>query len=453
MAKNVIVTDELGKQIGLTYPKRARGLVKNGRAEYVGDCEIRMLDTHAPIVDNDNTEVNIMSNVIDFNARDFSFDKSCESNVGSRMFMTGSDGKVREVFEIGDWNWNWSQIKCEKQLEKNTDYIFRFELIGGFNQDRREKCDLVIFSDENWEDRYIYPLTGMLYQPVLSKRDKDGSFRRVYEVQFNSGEAEKTTFLFYAQHAVARILAAMDNESYAEMEDAVYEDSAKDTGCQERDNLSNLSDFVNGLVIDLSGANIGASVLNGLMQKVGSKGVIDLSGANVYDDSYNANNDVGGVITGTYEGCGAESSDDGKTAFNNVEMTEIRFAELLAEIDDGQKSVFENVTIHYSDAEELPDIGQKIDGSILCFENITLTSRALSMIVAKLGDGCIVNFGNATVTTEGIQQLMAGKTGDGVNMFFENATIPKSMVDYVCGEMGDGCNVHFGNIRHVEDNI
>ena len=32
--KNVIVTDEFGKEIGRTYPKRARGLVKNGREEY-----------------------------------------------------------------------------------------------------------------------------------------------------------------------------------------------------------------------------------------------------------------------------------------------------------------------------------------------------------------------------------------------------------------------------------
>ena len=32
--KNVIVVDEQGKQIGVTYPKRARGLVKKGRARY-----------------------------------------------------------------------------------------------------------------------------------------------------------------------------------------------------------------------------------------------------------------------------------------------------------------------------------------------------------------------------------------------------------------------------------
>ena len=75
--KNVVVTDINGKRIGATYPKRAKGLVKNGRAEYASDCEkctIRMLDTHKPTVDN--TEVNNMSKVIDFDPRDFKADKS-----------------------------------------------------------------------------------------------------------------------------------------------------------------------------------------------------------------------------------------------------------------------------------------------------------------------------------------------------------------------------------------
>ncbi len=40
MAKNVIVVDEQGKQYGVTYPKRARGLVKNGRARYLNETTI-----------------------------------------------------------------------------------------------------------------------------------------------------------------------------------------------------------------------------------------------------------------------------------------------------------------------------------------------------------------------------------------------------------------------------
>ena len=40
MEKNVVVLDEQGKKIGMTYPKRARGLVKKGRARCVDACTI-----------------------------------------------------------------------------------------------------------------------------------------------------------------------------------------------------------------------------------------------------------------------------------------------------------------------------------------------------------------------------------------------------------------------------
>ena len=85
MIKNIKVTDKQGNLIGTTYPKRAKGLVKNGRAEYISGCEIR-LNTHAPIASD--TEDKIMSKVINFNAREFKFDKRCDNNVGSRLFIT-----------------------------------------------------------------------------------------------------------------------------------------------------------------------------------------------------------------------------------------------------------------------------------------------------------------------------------------------------------------------------
>ena len=56
MEKNIIVIDTNGNQIGKTYPKRARGLIKNGRAEFVSDCEIRLLQTLFPAVISNITE-------------------------------------------------------------------------------------------------------------------------------------------------------------------------------------------------------------------------------------------------------------------------------------------------------------------------------------------------------------------------------------------------------------
>ena len=71
MEKNTIVLDELGTEIGRTYPKRARGLVKNGRAEYVDDCTIRLINAHVPtMIDDSVMEENEMSKDICFNARD-----------------------------------------------------------------------------------------------------------------------------------------------------------------------------------------------------------------------------------------------------------------------------------------------------------------------------------------------------------------------------------------------
>ena len=40
MTKNVTVVDEQGNQHGATYPKRAKGLVKNGRARFVAENKI-----------------------------------------------------------------------------------------------------------------------------------------------------------------------------------------------------------------------------------------------------------------------------------------------------------------------------------------------------------------------------------------------------------------------------
>ena len=86
-----------GKTIGATYPKRAKGLVKKGRAEYTDDHTIRLKFTHAPTVDTD-TEESKMSKVIDFNAREFRFDDTCQSldgsqvNAGIRAYVTLSFG-------------------------------------------------------------------------------------------------------------------------------------------------------------------------------------------------------------------------------------------------------------------------------------------------------------------------------------------------------------------------
>ena len=55
--KNIIVVDEKGNEYEATYPKRAKGLVKNGRAHFIEENKICLL--HPP---NLKSEDNNMSN-------------------------------------------------------------------------------------------------------------------------------------------------------------------------------------------------------------------------------------------------------------------------------------------------------------------------------------------------------------------------------------------------------
>lgn len=73
MTKNIKVTDESGRDYGCTYPKRAKGLVKNGRARFVDEnviclaCPPNRLQTNdleeAPMFNRNETPVNPNANL------------------------------------------------------------------------------------------------------------------------------------------------------------------------------------------------------------------------------------------------------------------------------------------------------------------------------------------------------------------------------------------------------
>lgn len=54
--KNVIVVDEQGNEYEETYPKRAKGLVKNGRARFVGENKICLACSLDKILEKSNME-------------------------------------------------------------------------------------------------------------------------------------------------------------------------------------------------------------------------------------------------------------------------------------------------------------------------------------------------------------------------------------------------------------
>lgn len=228
MEKNVIVTDANGNQIGTTYPKRARGLVKSGRAEFAGDCQIRLLQALSPTVISNITEEQTMSKIINFYPRDFRFDPDCASNAGQRIMISTDDGVV-EMFEIGDWNWNWTQIIQDIDVEPHTDYIFRFAMNGGHNDSKDEICQVMIFPEGGWEDRYVFPLEKSRFRPVLSKKLDEAeagcdTFLRIYDIPFSTGEYTHFRIMLVAQHCVARFYTAKELAAYTDMEDQTWEE-------------------------------------------------------------------------------------------------------------------------------------------------------------------------------------------------------------------------------------
>lgn len=268
MEKNVIVTDTNGKPIGSTYPKRAKGLLKHGRAEYVSDREIRLLHAHAPSV-NLNTEGQPMSKILEFNARDFSVDTTIEGNCATRVFVTLL-GQPVEIFEVGDWRWQWSQILCNKELEPNTDYILRFATTYGMCNTQDEHCRCIITPLEQWEERMEFDLAHSRFQPVLSKAVEDGGLLRVFEIPFRTCAATSYRILFVSQHCVTKFLPAFAPEVYADLPDQTY---------AELWTKQPQAHHAGGCSIDLSGAVLPADTLRELMRYAGAYGTIDLSGA------------------------------------------------------------------------------------------------------------------------------------------------------------------------------
>ena len=184
-----------------------------------------------------------MSNVINFSAREFRFDKTCEDNTGIRAVITTSQGNT-EAYEIGDWSWSWTQIFCDKKLEKNTDYIFRFAMTGGHNDTDDEVSLAEIYALDGyddptsaWEDRMTFALGKSRYAPVISKRDRTGLLR-VFEIPFNTGDSENWRFVLIAQHAVAAFFAPLENSAYDGLEDLTYEQWREERTAQLRDEKS-----------------------------------------------------------------------------------------------------------------------------------------------------------------------------------------------------------------------
>ena len=228
MEKNIVVTDLEGNVIGSTYLKRAKGLVRSGRADWADDGCIRLLGTNPPVAYySEYTEDFYMGQIIDFRARDFRMNAECETNVGSRQIITLGEENV-ECFEIGnafDAFGCITEIVGKKELEANTDYVFRFAISNAFSGRESASSQISIYPGDDAEAAFVYPMDRNgknRFRPALCKRDGE-ELLRVFAIPFTTEEAGSYTFVIRVQDMEVRLFPAKEAECYASLPDITYD--------------------------------------------------------------------------------------------------------------------------------------------------------------------------------------------------------------------------------------
>lgn len=232
ITKNVTVTDETGKIIGATYPRRARGLVKNGRALYVDDCTIRLSARAKP--SDDKSEVDQM-NYIFFNPREWFFGDATQQNFTSkvqksagRSFISDFNGDLVESIMLGGWNVSYAEVVSRVYpLTPDTEYSFVFWLNGGENDKSSETCQLEITFLGNNCYSNIYKLNRNFIKPILHCQGWE-----LYAIQFRTPEAKAesssagefapvsdTRFSFIAGEAPMAVKPAREPDFYKDWKD------------------------------------------------------------------------------------------------------------------------------------------------------------------------------------------------------------------------------------------
>lgn len=152
-----------------------------------------------------------------FNAREWSFNKDCKDNAGTRSFMQGPDGIVAEGFTIGNWSWNWTEIVSKTLiLPKNTLNTFTFWLNGGENDHSDEVCRFEVLFNNDYENRFTYNLNRNFIKPV-----KRCNGWELYEIPFRTENNEYTQLRFVAQKAFMTVLNAREISAYNDLPESV----------------------------------------------------------------------------------------------------------------------------------------------------------------------------------------------------------------------------------------
>jgi hypothetical protein len=255
--KNIAVYDPSGALLEATYPRRAAGLVKKGRARFTAPDSITLnarppgtedfmidnineaaetaarttsADTIAPETTaitetiptetavndtppTDKTALDLVNRyrgfVLEMKPREWKKNTDASKGVCDRIFYTEDNGDFRELWQVGDWNWNWSEIITgDMRLETYTEYRMIFWLKDGKNRDGYDcVCRFQITFDRDIENRNIYNLSNGFVKPLMTKGEW-----KLFCIPFNTGGNESLTLRFVAQHAPIYIKPAFYDE-------------------------------------------------------------------------------------------------------------------------------------------------------------------------------------------------------------------------------------------------
>ena len=222
MTKNVTIIAENGTYVGTTYPKRAKGLIKNGRALFVDDCTIRLFAKAEPSDENLNQSEVEQMNYIYFNPRKWSLKQTQNfnsQNAIERSFIDDFDGGLVECLLLGSWN--DAYVRADSaclSLLPDTDYQFVFWLNGGENDKSSEICQLRITFFDQQEDCYTYKLNRNFIKPLLHKQGWE-----LYSIPFMTPGSEQSTvntvLSFIAGNAPMAVKPAKELSAYDDWAD------------------------------------------------------------------------------------------------------------------------------------------------------------------------------------------------------------------------------------------
>lgn len=146
-------------------------------------------------------------------------DAQVATTVGGKKELIAVDGTMTEVWQIGDWNYNWSTIRTDLKLVEGEEYCLRFWLNGGENDRFDEICNLEVFTEEGWDQRMTFKLNRGF---TTFEKYKNGWY--LFAVPFKA-PGEHVTLRFNVMSAVATFAPA---DNYEQFEDIASDEENYD---------------------------------------------------------------------------------------------------------------------------------------------------------------------------------------------------------------------------------